>query len=105
MTLRSATIRLAHSNPSLRPHLLPILRSVEAKSSQGDRAEAKDYKRIEDMVAKARDREHLLQLAQNMAKAITDGAKANRRGLAAEDDNYHQVAKVFFDRAVALGCR
>lgn len=100
MNLRSATIRLAHSDPSLRPLLLPILR--EAKSTS-IRPEAKDHKRISDMVNKARDDAHLLQLAGNMANAITDGPKAMRRARAAEAINYHDVADIFYERARDLG--
>jgi len=44
MSLRSATIRLAHTNPALRPHLLPLLRSagsyqdyVERKKKEGEK--------------------------------------------------------------------
>lgn len=32
MTLRSRVIRLAHANPNLRPHLLPLLKTAEEYS-------------------------------------------------------------------------
>jgi len=64
----------------------------------------KDRGRIEDMVKRADGNEtKLLQMATRMAKSIKDGFKALRRGLAAEDENYHAIAKIFFDRAKALG--
>jgi hypothetical protein len=66
-------------------------------------SESKDYKRISDMVEKASKggdfKSKLLTLAKAMAHSITDAAKAWRRGLAAEDENYHDVAAIFFDRA------
>ena len=63
----------------------------------------KDRGRIEDMVKRANGNEaKLLQMAQRMAKTIKDGFKALRRGLAAEDENYHEIAKIFFDRADEL---
>lgn len=64
--------------------------------------EPKDYKRIEDMVNKSKDDKHLLALAQNMANKITDYSKAIRRAKAAEDENYHEVAKIFYERAADL---
>lgn len=101
MILRDATIRLAFSHPGLRGLLLPLLR--EAKS-QGEKAEPKDIKRIEDMVAKSNGSdEKLLQLARNMAHAITDADKAHRRGLAAESEGQDDVAEIFFDRAKEIG--
>ncbi len=63
----------------------------------------KDAKRIEDLIRKAGgDLAKEVQLAQAMAKSITDADKAERRGLAAEDENFHSVAAVFFERAKAL---
>lgn len=113
MSLRSALIRLASANPALRPHLLPLLKradkhlvpssSLREAKSTSIRPEAKDHKRISDMVNKARDDAHLLQLAGNMANAITDGPKAMRRARAAEAINYHDVAAIFFRRAQQLG--
>ena len=66
--------------------------------------EDKDVVRIEGIVAKAKgDRDKENQLATNMANSITDGAKALRRGRAAEEQNFHNIAKIFFDRAKTLG--
>jgi hypothetical protein len=59
---------------------------------------AKDAKRIDDMIQKSRDDQHLLQLAQRMANAIGGYAKAYRRALAAESVNFHDVAAIFYDR-------
>lgn len=78
----------------------------------------KDTQRINSMYDKAekkvprnlysqRDKDgilghHMLQMAQRMAKSIGDWKKAARRGSAAEDQNFHDVAKIFFDRADEL---
>lgn len=101
MTLRSATIRLAHSNPGLRQYLLPVLcnRGLEARNQ---RETEKDDMRISDMEAKARDQAHFRQLAQNMAKAIKDADKAEGRGDAAANQNFHDIAQIFYDRAEEL---
>ena len=89
---------------------------IEAKPT------SKDYKRIEDIGKKAlksvgpfKDEGGMMppdverkvkakeaQLAENMARSITDAAKAYRRALAAEDINYHTVAEAFFERARVL---
>ena len=61
--------------------------------------ESKDYMRIDDMARKAKDHNHMLRLATQMAMSITDYSKAIRRCRAAEDDNWHDVAKIFMDRA------
>ena len=45
---------------------------------------------------------HMLAAAERMARSIKDWKKAARRGSAAENENLHSVAKVFFDRADAL---
>lgn len=63
----------------------------------------KDAKRIADLVKKAGgSKAKEVQLAEVMARTITDADKAERRGLAAEDENFHSVAAVFFGRAKAL---
>lgn len=62
----------------------------------------KDIKRIEDMVSKSKDEDHMLSLARTMANRITSYEKAHNRGLAAEDQNYHDIAEIFFDRAKEL---
>jgi hypothetical protein len=62
----------------------------------------KDVKRIEDMKTKSRDDEHMLSLSKTMASRITNYEKAHNRALAAEEQNYHDVAEVFFKRAEEL---
>ena len=65
--------------------------------------DAKDRKRIEDIATKANyDKAKMQQFARNMAKAITDAGKAYRRGKAAENENYHDLAEIFFARAEDL---
>lgn len=103
-TLRARVIRLAHADPTLRPHLLPLLRFART-APPGLRdvwPDSKDKMRIQDMASKAKDRAHMLRLAAQMAKAITDAGKAFRRGAAAENAGYMDVAKVFYDRCDAL---
>jgi hypothetical protein len=103
-TLRARVIRLAHADPALRPHLLPLLRFARtAPPGLGNVwPDSKDKMRIQDMANKAKDRAHMLRLAAQMAKAITDAGKAFRRGAAAEAAGYADVAKVFYDRCDAL---
>jgi len=71
----------------------------------------KDVRRIEDIVEKgqkAADKrgsnpdEEMIKLAVTQANRIKDYDKAHNRGLAAESENLHDVAKVFFDRAKEL---
>ena len=103
-TLRARVIRLAHADPTLRPLLLPLLRFARM-APPGLRdvwPDSKDKMRIQDMANKAKDRAHMLRLAAQMAKAITDAGKAFRRGAAAEAAGYADVAKVFYDRCDAL---
>lgn len=63
----------------------------------------KDRMRMDDLIAKANGvlaKEEAL--AERMAQAITGAAKAYRRALAAEDYNYHSVARIFYNRAYQL---
>ena len=69
--------------------------------TEGDKR--KDSRRIEDMWTKSKDDDHFLRLAQTMANRITNGEKAYNRALAAEDENHHSVAEIFFNRADELG--
>lgn len=62
----------------------------------------KDKKRIDDLIKKAKDDAHAVRLAKTMASRIKDKKKALRRAYAAEDWNYHDIAKVFYDRAEEL---
>jgi hypothetical protein len=75
----------------------------------------KDTARILTLSDRAGDEDHLLRLADNMAAAIgrnvakgsnnekASAKKAYQRGLAAEAENFHDVAQIFFDRAEELG--
>lgn len=64
---------------------------------------SKDKMRIQDIHDKANgDKSKMLRLAQTMCKLITDKTKALRRGMAAEDLNFHDIAKLFFQRANEL---
>jgi hypothetical protein len=73
-------------------------------------ATSKDYQRIEDIYNKAMkkysDQEDIKywmrKLAIRMARTIAYADKAYRRARAAEDDNYHDLADIFFDRAREL---
>ena len=73
----------------------------------------KDYKRICDIIDKSMvavprtrhksvDDAKVLALGRQMANSITDAAKAWRRGVAAEEENYHDLARIFFERANLL---
>ncbi len=65
--------------------------------------DAKDMKRIDDMAAKAGgDKWKMKDLARQMANSITDADKAFRRGRAAEEENYHDIADIFFARGRQL---
>jgi len=67
--------------------------------------DTKDKKRINDMIQKSQDENHLMRLANQMANSIKDPKKAMSRARAAEDINYHDVAEIFFNRAKSLGGR
>lgn len=63
----------------------------------------KDHSRIQGIIAKAKgDEEKEIALATTMANSITDIAKANRRGEAAEEAGHPHIANVFYDRAAEL---
>ena len=101
-TLRAATIRLARDNATLRPHLLRVLARAVPPGVYDVRPDSKDHMRIRDMATKAKDRAHMLRLAMQMAKSIKDAGKAYRRGAAAADAGYPDVARVFYDRCDEL---
>lgn len=69
------------------------------------RPEEKDLLRIKSMLNKARNNDHLLNLAQNMANAITHEDKAYRRFLAALDlcGETSGVTVIFAERCIQLG--
>ena len=80
---------------------IDTFQQFEAKNyTAGDKL--KDTRRVGDMVKRSKDDEHLLRLAKTMANSIRSYDKAYNRGKAAEDQNEHDVAKVFFDRAKSL---
>lgn len=68
-------------------------------------AEAKDYRRIRDLVSKSKGNPEKERIyARNMAKAITDSHKAYRRYLAAKYQNGEDwdVTNIFLVRALEL---
>jgi len=84
---------------------------VNEKKSYTPAMKKKDSRRIEDIVEKGykisdkkgtNPDEEMIKLATTQANRIKDYDKAYNRGLAAESDNWHDVAKVFFDRAKEL---
>ena len=79
--------------PNVQKPNVPLL-----NTNQGIYSE-KDQQRIEDIVNKANgNKQKEIQLATAMANAITDPKKMAARAQAAEDNNYHDIAKVFFDK-------
>jgi hypothetical protein len=65
--------------------------------------DVKDSTRIADIIRKSKgSNAKALQLAGNMAKAITSAEKAMRRARAAEDVNQHDIAEIFFNRYNAI---
>lgn len=66
--------------------------------------QSKDYMRIRDIFDKTSSipqpqrRYKIVQLAQLMANKITDSSKAYRRYKAAEDENAHELALIFYKR-------
>jgi len=79
------------------------LKNLETFNEYSKFDHSKDEMRINAMVDKATDDKHLIRLATTMAKRITKGEKAYNRAEAAEDQNYHDVAEIFYDRAKELG--
>lgn len=83
--------------------------------SYGEDFDAKDAMRISDLLVKSRSDSHAMQLANQMANAITDPEKALRRANAAHDANTkaifgspkkalaRQIANVFYTRYLELG--
>ena len=64
----------------------------------------KNTKRIEDIVSKSEgDKAEMAKLAQTQADRIDDPVKAYTRGKEAEKQGQSEVAKIFLDRASALG--
>ena len=81
----------------------------EKKYTDFDRK--KDIIRIADIVRKGTEiadkkgtnpEDEMIKLAKTQANRITNIEKAHNRGLAAEEDNYHDIAAIFFDREKEL---
>jgi endonuclease III len=89
---------------SLDPDMLDDTDEIE-EGKDPEEITSKDTMRIEDIITKAGGdwNEKAKSLARQMAKAITDKYKAYRRGLAAENENWHEMARIFFLRAGQLG--
>jgi len=65
---------------------------------------SKDTMRIQDIQRKSNgNMDKAKKLAQTMCKLITDKWKAIRRARAAERENEHDLADIFFNRAKELG--
>lgn len=97
---------VTYKESDLKKDLAAIRKVMSMASSYNSslKGDPKDYQRIEDIARKAGgDKNKAIQLAQRMAASISSAEKAYRRGLAAEDENYHSIAAVFFDRAEELG--
>lgn len=73
--------------------------------NEGIYPERKDLKRINDMLAKAKDTSHLAALATKMANSITDLSKAERRYGAAKQiiGGTSPVTIIFAKRCIELG--
>jgi hypothetical protein len=63
----------------------------------------KDTDRIEGIYTRSNgDKDKMMAMARQMAKSIDGWRKAMQRGRAAENENYHDLADVFFARAKEL---
>lgn len=68
-----------------------------------DGFDRKDSMRIQGILDKSKgDTGKAKRLAQSMANKITDAAKAKRRAKAAEDENFHDLAAIFYKRFYEL---
>lgn len=63
----------------------------------------KNYKRINDIVAKTEDVEKQEKLARTQANKIVDEWKAINRAMAAKEMGHEHLFEVFFQRAYELG--
>lgn len=77
---------------------------VNEKKDQSE-VTSKDTMRVNDIISKSGGDwcSKAIQLTRQQATAITDAHKAYRRGLAAELENYKEMARIFFMRAGELG--
>lgn len=79
-------------------------RKIALTLIEGADFEDKDAMRISDIVRKSGgDDSKAAALAQRMANSITDVSKALRRARAAEDQNYNDLAAIFYNRYKQLG--
>lgn len=73
-------------------------RNIEKETGVSSRPDSKDDKRISDMFIRAKgDRAKFQSLAQQMANAINDAAKAARRGRATEEFSFNMPISVDMD--------
>jgi len=63
----------------------------------------KNYKRVNDMLAKSTDSEQQTRLAQKQANAISDEHKAINRAMVAKELGQEHIFEVFFRKAYELG--
>lgn len=63
----------------------------------------KNFKRIQDIIAKSTEENRQIYLAQTQANKITDEWKAINRAMAAKEMGYEHLFEVFFRRAYELG--
>jgi hypothetical protein len=102
-------------HPKANPRNHTVKKQSPGPKSQGerwgDRTKAlsekgttpKDRMRVNDIVRKSKgDIDKEISLTRTMAKAITDYEKAFRRGMAAEGENFQDMAEIFYDRAEEL---
>lgn len=82
---------------------IPSIKDLPKQKPAPTGYDAKDEKRIQDIMTYSKgSMSKALQLAQVMANKITDYDKCIRRANAAEADNYHNIANVFYKRALQL---
>lgn len=76
-TLRSGLIRLAHENPSMRPHILPLLAGAKTAALSEDEAVElhddlrEDSTMLDDLLKKARKNPESVSLSGSKIKEIT----------------------------------
>ena len=63
----------------------------------------KNFKRVDDIVAKTSDEDEQNKLASKQAKLIKDEYKAINRAMVAKDKGCMNIFEVFFKRAYELG--
>lgn len=63
----------------------------------------KNFKRVDDIVAKTKDEDEQNKLASKQAKLIKDEYKAINRAMVAKEKGHMNIFEVFFKRAYELG--